>query len=183
MRIVRPPTRLIQAILALSAVTVISMAAQNPEASGAIIGSVTADRGQVVGLRVKARDAIHKIAYTVFTLKGRYQIYNLPPSTYELKVVEPEFESPVQTVEVKAGETATANLVLKALGGWFRSRCRRPGIHGPAKLRHEGRREQKSSRAGGFRHTVSARTGSGHPGQGLLWMSWPSGFPQPRPNE
>ena len=117
MRIVRPPTRLIQAILALSAVTVISMAAQNPEASGAIIGSVTADRGQVVGLRVKARDAIHKIAYTVFTLKGRYQIYNLPPSTYELKVVEPEFESPVQTVEVKAGETATANLVLKALGG------------------------------------------------------------------
>ena len=45
MRIVALPTRLIQAILALSTVTVISMAAQNPEASGAIVGSVTADRG------------------------------------------------------------------------------------------------------------------------------------------
>jgi sugar lactone lactonase YvrE len=89
-----------------------TIAAQNRSASGAIAGSVTADRGEVRALRVKATDTVHKIAYTVFTTKGRYQIFNLPPSTYSVRVLEEEFQGPAQTIEVKAGQTGTANLAV-----------------------------------------------------------------------
>ncbi len=92
------------------------IAAQSGGASGVIGGSVTADRGEVRGFRVKARDTVHRVAYTVFTQKGRYQVFNLPPSTYEVSVLEEGFESPVQTVEVKAGQTTTVNVALKATG-------------------------------------------------------------------
>ena len=87
--------------------------AQNRQATGAIAGSVTADRGEVRALRVKATDTAHKIAYTVFTTKGRYQIYNLPPGNYSVQIVEEEFAAPAQMVDVKAGQTGTANLALK----------------------------------------------------------------------
>ena len=82
--------------------------------SGTISGTVTADRGVVQAFRVRARDTVHKIIYTVFTVKGRYQIFNLPSSTYDVQVYEDGFESPVQRVDVRAGATATANLALKA---------------------------------------------------------------------
>jgi len=81
--------------------------------TGSIAGSVTADRGDVVALRVKAKDTTRRIAYTVFTSKGRYQINNLPAGTYEVRVLEDTFESPSQTVQVKEGQSATANLTLK----------------------------------------------------------------------
>src|SRR5260221_3238139 len=87
--------------------------AQQP--SGTISGTLTADRGDVRGLRVKARDAAHRISYVVFTHKGRYQINNLPPASYEVQVLEPNFESAPQMVELK-GATATANLAIKAKG-------------------------------------------------------------------
>jgi streptogramin lyase/mono/diheme cytochrome c family protein len=87
--------------------------AQNRTASGTIAGSVTADRGEVRALRVKATDTVHKMAYTVYTNKGRYQIHNLPPSTYSVRILEEAFEAPAQTVEVKAGQSQTANLALK----------------------------------------------------------------------
>jgi len=88
--------------------------AQNVGATGAISGSVTADRGEVRALRVQARDTIHRITYTVYTNKGRYRIADLPPSTYEVRVLEPEFDSPVLTVDVRADGSATADVALKA---------------------------------------------------------------------
>src|SRR5438105_2447549 len=55
--------------------------AQGP-ATGEISGDVTADGGVVQAFRVKAKDTVHRIAYTVFTTKGRFHIYNLPAGTY-----------------------------------------------------------------------------------------------------
>ena len=82
--------------------------------NGVISGSVTADQGEVRAFRVRAKDTLHLISYTVFTNKGQYHIYNLPPSTYEVQVREPGFDSSVQTVQIDGGEAKTANLTLKA---------------------------------------------------------------------
>ena len=82
--------------------------------SGSITGSVTADNGEVRALRVKARHDRNRITYTVFTVDGRYQIFTLPPGTYSVSVLEHEFESPVETVEVRVGQTSSVNLVLTA---------------------------------------------------------------------
>jgi virginiamycin B lyase len=90
--------------------------AQQGTATGVIAGNVTADAGDVVALRVKARDTVHKIAYTVFTQGGRYQIHNLPPSTYDVQVLEAQFDSPTRTVVVTAGTTQTADLALRSTG-------------------------------------------------------------------
>ncbi len=94
----------------------VSTAAQSPEASGVIAGRVTADQADVVAFRVKARDTVHRISYTVYTVRGRYQIFNLPPSTYDVQVMEEGFDSPVQTVEVTSGQTTNLNLTLTATG-------------------------------------------------------------------
>ena len=69
--------------------------AQDTDATGVIAGSVTADHGEVRALRVKAHDTVRRIAYTVYTHDGRYRIFNLPPSTYDVSVVEEAFESPI----------------------------------------------------------------------------------------
>ena len=92
------------------------VSAQEQAASGVISGEVTADAGEVRALRVKAKDTVNRIAYTVFTQGGRYQIHNLPPSTYEVQVLEPHFDSPVQTVELTAGSTQTSDLALTSTG-------------------------------------------------------------------
>ena len=77
---------------------------------------MTADRGEVRALRVKAHDTVHRIAYTVYTVDGGYRIFNLPPSTYVVSVVEEAFESPTATFEVRVGETTTVDIALTALG-------------------------------------------------------------------
>ena len=59
-----------------------------PAANGVISGSVNADHGDVRAFRVRAKDTVHLISYTVFTNKAQYHIYNLPPSTYEVQVRE-----------------------------------------------------------------------------------------------
>src|SRR6266478_2489049 len=86
----------------------------NPASNGAISGTVTADQGEVRALRVKAKDTVHLITYVVFTNKGQYHIYNLPPSKYEIQVMETGFDSAGQTVELKAAEAKTVDLALKA---------------------------------------------------------------------
>ena len=90
--------------------------AQDTGATGVIAGSVTADHGEVRALRVKAHDTVQRIAYTVYTQDGRYRIFNLPPSTYDVTVIEETFESPTATVEVSAGATTTVDIALAALG-------------------------------------------------------------------
>src|SRR5689334_2383885 len=101
------------AALLAASLWIANVVAQKP--SGTILGTVTADRGEVRGLRVKARDAVHRISYVVFTNKGRYHISNLPQGTYELQVLEANFDSMSQTVDLK-GPSATANLTIQAKG-------------------------------------------------------------------
>jgi len=79
-----------------------------------ISGKVTADQGVVRAFRVRAKDTVRKITYTVFTNKGRYQIFNLPAGSYEVSALQEGFESPVQQVQLKAGGAETADLTLKA---------------------------------------------------------------------
>jgi streptogramin lyase len=88
--------------------------AQSQSLRASLAGRVTADRGEVRALRVKARDTGRKVTYTVFTSKGRYQFYNLPAGTYDLRVLEDNLDSPVQTVELKAADTRTVDLAVKA---------------------------------------------------------------------
>lgn len=95
----------------------VGILAQNSAPSGVISGRVTADQGEVRAFRVAAKDTVHKITYTVFTRRGQYNIYNLPVSTYEVSVIEENFDAPAQKVEVKAGQTQTADIALKAKPG------------------------------------------------------------------
>ena len=102
--------------LALLCLAQAPTSAQSTGAVGVIAGSVTVDQGAVVAFRVKARDTARRIAYTVYTVDGRYQIFNLPPGPYEVQAIEAGFEPLVETVEVTSGDTTTANLALTSTG-------------------------------------------------------------------
>src|SRR5258708_2459474 len=66
------------------------------EPGGTISGTVMANRDYalseasgkhipaLVAVRVRARDIDRHIVYTVFTVKGHYVIYNLPPGNYQM---------------------------------------------------------------------------------------------------
>src|SRR5579863_6318539 len=99
--------------------------AQNAQ-GGVISGTVTANRDYALSeasgnhipalyaVRVRARDAERHITYTVFTQKGHYQIYNLPPGTYQMSALQDGFDSKGPTIELKAGDTKTADVALTA---------------------------------------------------------------------
>ncbi len=82
-----------------------------------IRGRVLANRGTVRAFRVKAKDTVRKITYTVFTKDGQYAIHRLSPSNYQVQVLEEGFASPVESVELKSGVTTTVDIALKAKGG------------------------------------------------------------------
>src|SRR6266849_3277399 len=103
-----------------------SVWAQTAGAPGATIsGTVTADQDYALSeasgkhipalyaVRVRARDAERHIVYTVFTNKGHYQIFNLPAGTYQMSALQDGFDSSGLTVEIKGGETKTADVALK----------------------------------------------------------------------
>jgi virginiamycin B lyase len=100
--------------LAFSAQRIEAREIANPASNGTISGTVSADQGEVRAFRVKAKDTVHLITYVVFTNKGKYHIYNLPPSTYQIQVMERGFDSLAQSVELKAAETKTVDVALKA---------------------------------------------------------------------
>ncbi len=100
--------------------------AQAGGAAGATLsGTVTADRDYalsqasgkhipaLVAVRVRARDIDRHIVYTVFTNKGKYHIYNLPAGNYQMSALQDGFDSTTPTVELKAGESKTADVALK----------------------------------------------------------------------
>jgi len=80
---------------------------------GTIKGTVTADQGQVIGFRVAAHNLDRKIWYTVFTVKGQYNIPQALPGRYEVTVFEPDFDAPKSPLQLGPGESKTADLVLK----------------------------------------------------------------------
>ena len=87
--------------------------------SGSISGKVTADKGAVHAVRVRAKDTVRKITYTVFTKSGRYQIYNLLPGSYQVLAAQDGFKSTTQSVELGSGETKTADVALTGdSGAW-----------------------------------------------------------------
>ena len=114
-----------------------SASAQPTDASGVLAGRVTAEHGTVTAFRVKASDTVHRVSYTVFTVDGRYQIFNLPPSTYDVRVVEPGHESEVLTVRVAAGITTTADVAITTTGNVVRG----AGTRSTAANRSYGGRE------------------------------------------
>jgi virginiamycin B lyase len=86
--------------------------AQDRSTTANLSGQVTANQGDVRAFRVKARDVVHRVSFMVYTENGRYHLYNLPPSLYEVQVIEPGFESPIQKIELKAGANSTLDLAL-----------------------------------------------------------------------
>ena len=115
-------SRLSMITTAAAVALTVSVMAQRPgpAAPGTLSGSVTADAGEVRALRVKARNTSTRTSYTVFTVKGRYQINSLPAGPYEVQVVEEAFESPVQKVQVTSGQAQTTNLALKLRAAYAR---------------------------------------------------------------
>ena len=89
-------------------------------------GTVTADRDYAVSdasgehipalqaVRVRARETQRHVTYTVFTLKGKYHIYNLPPGTYQVSAIQDSFVSDTPTVEVKAGDSKQVDVAMHA---------------------------------------------------------------------
>jgi virginiamycin B lyase len=116
------PVRLFLITAAAALVLTAGVIAQRPApaGTGTLSGTVTADSGEVRALRVKARNTSTRVAYTVFTVKGRYQILNLPAGPYDVQVVEEAFESPVQQVQLGDRQTQTANIAVKMKAAFAR---------------------------------------------------------------
>lgn len=116
----RQPLILVHTAICLAAVgaacfiSADAASAQNRSSTASLSGQVTADQGEVRAFRVKARDAVHRISFMVYSENGRYHLYNLPFGIYEVQVVEPGFESPIQKIELKAGANSTLDLALKS---------------------------------------------------------------------
>ena len=107
-------------VVAVAVVTTLSVdfpGTSAAQSTGVISGSVSVDQGEVRAFRVKAHDTAGRVAYTVYTVKGRYQIFNLPPGAYDVQVIEAGFEPLVKTAEVTAGSTSTVTLALTTTGG------------------------------------------------------------------
>lgn len=91
--------------------------------SGMISGKVTANRDYAISIasgehipalravRVRAEEPERHIAYTVFTQKGQYHFYSLPPGDYQVSAIQDNFDSTVTKVDLKAGRE----------GEWFRN--------------------------------------------------------------
>ena len=92
------------------------LAAQSP-ARGTISGTVTADQGQVRGFRVTAHNLQYKLWYTVFTVRGRYNIPQALPGLYDITVLEPGYASPTLPVQLGPGESKTLDFAVKQQAG------------------------------------------------------------------
>src|SRR5437773_3794278 len=71
---------------------------------GTITGTVTADRGNVIGLRVTAHNLDLRLWYIVFTNKGRYTIPQALPGRYEVTVNEEGYEASTVTLPLAAAD-------------------------------------------------------------------------------
>jgi streptogramin lyase len=107
--------------------------AQSAQGSGEISGTVTANRDYALSeasgnhipalnaVRVRARDEERRITYTVFTQKGKYHIYKLPPGKYQMSALQDGFDSNGPALELKNGESKTADVALTARPDQLRS--------------------------------------------------------------
>ena len=81
------------------------------QATGSVQGTVVAGNSiPVVGAKVKARHTATDTTFTVTTNdRGEYKLDLLPPGTYQVTAVAPNFGPALVTVNVTLGSTATAN--------------------------------------------------------------------------
>ncbi len=91
------------------------VSAQVP-ARGTLNGTVTSDKGEVIGFRVAAHNLDRRLWYTVFTNKGRYTVPQALPGRYEVMVNEPGYESSTASAQLGPGDSKTANVTLKQKG-------------------------------------------------------------------
>jgi len=61
---------------------------------------------------VRASEPERHIVYTVFTQKGQYHFYNLPPGDYEVSAIQDNFASTVTKVDLKAGDSKSVDVAL-----------------------------------------------------------------------
>ena len=150
--------------------TAANATAQRPAGAGGLVGTVSADRGEVRGLRVKAKDTVNRVAYTVFTTKGRYQILNLPPSSLR----NPGLGRRLRVADAEGGRARrrSADRQSRHQGEERDGRRRRrlARVDRADELWPYGRRSAGCGpgRAGGFRHAVSAQPRARADGEELL---------------
>jgi streptogramin lyase len=87
----------------------------SPPARGSLSGAVTADQGAVVGFRVTVHNLTYKLWYTVFTVKGHYNVPQALPGSYDVIVLEKGFSSPTLRVDLAPGEEKTVDIAVKNL--------------------------------------------------------------------
>jgi streptogramin lyase len=112
----------------------LSSSAQQKIVRCTIKGTVTADQGQVIGLRVAAHNLDQKLWYTVFTVKGEYTVPQALPGRYQIMVYEPAYDSPKLPVQLAPGETKTVDIELKQRGHEANSNA--GGDEGPRQSRN-----------------------------------------------
>ena len=132
-------------------------------------------RGEVRALRVKATDTVNQISYTVFTDKGRYQIPNLPPSSYSVADcrggVRRRRPRPL-TVTAGAAQTVEPRAQAQAghrAGRRARRAPRRSRTTAPSERTADG----TADRAPRLRRAVSAEPGPRRHGEGMLHVPRP----------
>jgi streptogramin lyase len=79
---------------------------------GTITGTVTADKGKVIGVRVAAHNLDYRLWYTVFTKNGHYTVPQALPGKYEVMVKEPNFASPTVSIQLGPGDSKTADVAV-----------------------------------------------------------------------
>src|SRR5580704_8693374 len=98
------------ALMALLCGTPVAFAQAQERSS--INGTVTADKGEVRGFRVRAHNLDRMIWYTVFTKNGSYNVPQALAGKYEVSVLQDGYTSPQKTIDLRAGQTQTIDLAL-----------------------------------------------------------------------
>jgi virginiamycin B lyase len=98
------------ALIALLCGTPVAFAQAQERSS--INGTVTADKGEVRGFRVRAHNLDRMIWYTVFTKNGSYNVPQALAGKYEVSVLQDGYASPQKTIDLRAGQTQTIDLAL-----------------------------------------------------------------------
>ena len=99
---------------------------QGAETGGTIRGVITNASGEpVAGAMIKARPADLKMTVAVFSQEqGRYQSPNLPAGHYRMEALGGGYQSGSPSeVEVRVGQSAQSDLVMRINGGPTRARC------------------------------------------------------------
>lgn len=104
-------------LIVLTAAGLVSVQAAPVPGTAAVSGTVQASQS-FAAAQVYFRNREKRMLYMVYTNGGRYRAVALFPGTYEVSVTaRGGLQSDIQKVVLKAGETTTVDLTLRASGG------------------------------------------------------------------